>query len=186
VSKVEDVARGPGPAWLRATLAVLAGVYYVLLVKHPPPRGPLRSVAFFTECTCLFPTANDYRIEYRLDAWSCGAYGWRELDPRPFFPIEADDKESRFQRLGHFYQQDRSAMQALEAHILTHHPEVTDGVDGPIGGIRLFKTIAPLPAPGQPVERYIYRPLELPADAKRRDLYWTPISERRARCGRTP
>jgi hypothetical protein len=146
----------------------------------------LRPVAFFSECTCLFPSANDFAIEYRLEAWSCGAYAWRELDPRPYFPIEADDKESRFQRLGHFYQQDREAMQALEDYILTRHPDAADGVDGEIGGIRLYKSIRELPAPGEPVERYVYRPLEPAPTAKRRELYWTKISDRRVRCGATP
>jgi len=73
---------------------------------HPPDNEYIRPVAFFTECTCLFPRAAVYTIEYRLDAWACGRR-WEPIDPRPYFPIQTDDKESRLQRLGYFYEHNR-------------------------------------------------------------------------------
>ena len=177
------VVQGPGPPWLRRALAVVATIYFVALVKHPPHVGPLHAIGFFTESTCLFPYAADYAIEYRLDAWSCPRVRWEPLDPRGYFPIEANDKESRFQRLGYFYQQSRPTMAALDAWISARHDTTDDGLAGPIGGIRLYKWTRPIPAPGDPVDRYTYAPLAaVPAD-QRRDLYYTKGSERRTRCG---
>src|SRR5690348_14374383 len=94
------VARGPGPAWLRVTLAVLAALYFLALLKHPPQKSLLKPFAYFTESTKLFPDcaggpcAHPFALEYRLEGWSCSARVWQPLDPRPYFPMEADDKES--------------------------------------------------------------------------------------------
>jgi len=179
----DTVARGPGPHGVRVGLAVVAALYYVALIRHPPQLRGLRAIGFFTESTCLFPRANAYAIEYRLDAWSCTTRKWEPLDPRAYFPIEADDKESRFQRLGYFYQNNRAAMEALDAWISARHDHTADGVAGPIGGIKLAKWIKPLPGVGEPVAPYRYEPLvPVPAD-QRKDLFWTKASERRTRCG---
>lgn len=178
-----EIARGPGPRWLRLALAGLASLYFVALVRHPPQVGPLHALGFFTESTCLFPGASRFALEFRLEAWSCPRKRWEPLDPRAYFPIEADDKESRFQRLGHFYQQSRPAMTALDEWIAARHDRTDDGVAGPIGGIRLVKQSRSLPAPGEPVARYAYDPLApIPKD-ERKDLYATRPSERKARCG---
>ncbi|MGE5187124.1 MAG: hypothetical protein ACM31C_33975 [Acidobacteriota bacterium] len=185
-----EIARGPGPRWLRITLAVVAGIYLAALIKHPSSSGSLGSVAFFTEATKLFPEADNVALEYRLDAWSCEAHAWLPLDPRPYFPIEADDKESRFQRLGYFYgdraggETRRTVMNALDDYILAHHESVDDGVAGKIGGIKFFKVSRPLPAVGDEVPRYVYRPLAAPPpEAKLTELFHTRASIRKARCG---
>jgi hypothetical protein len=164
-------------------------LYFVGLVKHPPQKSLLRPIGYFTECTRLFPDANVYAIEYRLDAWSCDAHRWLPLDPRPYFPIEADDKESRFQRLGYFYgeraagQTRRTVMTALDDYVMAHHDDVADGVPGALGGIRFYKVARTLPEPGEPVARYAYSPLTPPpTDAKRTDLFYTRASTRKARC----
>ena len=192
------VARGPGSRGVRLALAVVAALYFLALLHHPPQVGPLRPIAFFTECTCLFPGKNTYAIEYRLEGWSCSGRAWEPLDPRPYFPIEADDKESRFQRLGYFYSRgmgthdkqiannSREVMHALEDYVLSNHGVVADAIEGAIGGIRLFRVDWPLPEPGQPVSRYVYQPLA-PAPAEtRKDLYWTRQSDRRTRCEAAP
>ena len=176
------VATGPGPRWLRVSLAVLATMYYAALLEHPPMTGWFRPVAFFTYCTKLFPKKMTSALEFRLEAWSCERRDWVPLDPRPYFPIEADDKESRFQRLGYFYHHNREVMESLDDYIQAHHASTDDGAPGPIGGIRVVQVNRPLPAVGDPVERYAYRPLSpAPAD-QRKDQWWTRQSVRKARC----
>jgi hypothetical protein len=182
----ELVARGPGPTWLRAALVAVAIIYLAALIHHPPPWRGLRVAGFFTESTCLFPRSDAYSIDYRLDGWSCSDNKWRPIDPRGYFPIQPDDKESRFQRFSYFYQRNAPALKALEAWIDSRHATTSDGFTGAIGGIRLAKWTRTIPPPGAPVERYSYRPLdEVPPD-QRKDLYFVSGSERRARCAGTP
>ena len=179
----ELVATGPGPRWLRTGLAGCAALYFAALIHHPPQIGGLHAIGFFTESTCLFPSAASYVIEFRLEAWSCTTKKWEPLDPRAYFPIEADDKESRFQRLGHFYQTNTPTMQALEDWIVVRHPEMPgDGVEGPIGGIKLFKWTHPIPPPGSDVEHYVYRPRDPVPHDERKDLWWPKTADRRRRC----
>lgn len=185
VASPEDpsrVAAGPGPRWVRRALAGLAVLYYAALLKHPPDTRWLRPAAFFTEATCLFPRASVFALEYRLEVWACGRR-WESIDPRPYFPIEPDDKESRLQRLGYFYERNRATMLALDAYISARHAAgADDGVTGPIGGIRLFKIVRPFPAAGEPVERYHFDPLAPVPAAQRRDIYYTSGAERKRRC----
>jgi hypothetical protein len=178
----EPIARGPGPNWLRNVLAALALVYFFALLKHPPHSRGLRAISFFTESTCLFPQADVVAQEFRLDGWSCACKAWAPIDPRAYFPIQADDKESRFQRFAYFYKATREAMQALEAWVLDRHDATDDGLAGAIGGIRLTKWTRPIPDPGTDLERYEYRPLTKVPDSERKDLYYTPASKRKARC----
>lgn len=198
-----DVAIGPGPRWFRITLASLAAIYLFALVKHPADhvmvkREPrlgwlLRPISFFTQATSLFPLADRVITEFRLEAWVCKTHKWEPLDPRPYFPIEADDKESRFQRLAYFYRKNATVMGALDDFILKHHAadRADDGVDGPIGGIRLRRLGRPLPEIGDDVPRYHYDPLEplgpVPPDDKR-ETTSTPsyVSQRKARCETPP
>ena len=176
------VAAGPGPRWLRRGLAGLAVVYYGALIHHPPDASWLRPAAFFTQATALFPTASSFAIEYRIEVWPCGRR-WEPIDPRPYFPIEPDDKESRLQRFGYFYEHAHSAMPALDGYISAGHAAgISDGVSGPIGGIRLVKVVRPLPAPGEPVERYHFDPFAPVPPLQRRDIYYTPGPERKRRC----
>jgi len=181
-----DVARGPGPRWVRRVLVGLAAVYFVALVRHPPPWPGLRAAGFFTESTCLFPRARTVSSDFHLDGWSCRARRWDPIDPRAYFPIQADDKESRFQRFGYFYQRNEPSLAALDAWIAARHAGTEDGLAGPIGGIRLATWTRPIPAVGSPIERYVYDPLaNVPAD-HRKDVYNTPAAARRARCPAAP
>ena len=177
-----QVATGPGPRWLRLGLAGLAVVYYLGLFHGSVQARWLKPLAFFSDATGLFPKADQVAIEYRLEVWACGR-SWEAIDPRPYFPLRPDDKESRFQRLGYFYDRNRTVMQALDAYISAHHAAgVDDGVVGPTGGIRLFKVVRPLPPAGEPIERYHFDPFEPVPTEQRRDLYYTPTSERKRRC----
>jgi hypothetical protein len=193
----EDVARGPGPAWFRASLVGAALLYYVALIDHPRAVSFLAPFAYFTQATELFPHADADVLEYHLEAWSCELQQWQPLDPRAYFPLHGDDKESRFQRIAHFYDEDpgkhgqtlRLVMHALDDYVLAHHAAIgdDDGVHGPIGGIHMFKTLTPIPSPGDEVARYEYRPLRAVPVPEQRELYHSPMSRRRALCaGRTP
>jgi len=176
------VVRGPGPGWLRISFAALAGFYFIVLLVNPRMRGPFRSLWYFAECTRLFADHVETALEYRLEGWSCSARVWQPLDPRPYFPMEADDKESRFQRIAYFYDRNRKVMHALDTYVYRHHPGSADGIDGEIGGIRLYRVNRPLPVVGDPIERYVYQPLAPVPAEWRTDLYWTPESKRQKRC----
>ncbi|HET9991364.1 MAG TPA: hypothetical protein VFQ65_22695 [Kofleriaceae bacterium] len=176
------VAVGPGPRWWRRTLAVLGAVYFIALVKHPPQIRGLRAIGFFTESTCLFPRADNVSLEYRLDAWSCRDLKWEPIDPRAYFPIQADDKESRFQRLGYFYQPSRAAMNALDEFIYGRHDTSDDGFTGQIGGIRVSKWTRPIPHVGDDVPRYEFTPLVPPPADQTKETFFTKASVRKARC----
>lgn len=172
-----------GPSWLRIGLGVVAFLYFTALIVRPRDHTGLHAIRFFTEATCLFPKANTIAQEHRLEAWQCGGEAWTAMDPRPYFPIRPDDKESRFQRLGYFYDRNRTVMRALDDYIIRGHAAgASDGVSGPIGGIRLVKVARQFPPPGDPVERYAFDPFApIPAD-QRRDQYYTPTPERKRRC----
>jgi hypothetical protein len=176
------VAVGPGPRWWRRTLAVIGAIYFIALVKHPPQWRGLRVVGFFTESTCLFPSADRVSIEYRLDAWSCHDQKWQPIDPRAYFPIQADDKESRFQRLGYFYQTSRPAMNALDDFIYDRHDARDDGLAGMIGGIKVSKWSHPIPNVGDEIPRYEFTPLVPPPADETKDTYFTKASVRKSRC----
>ena len=180
------VAVGPGPRWWRRTLAVIGALYFIALVKHPPQVRGLRVIGFFSESTCLFPSADRVSIEYRLDAWSCQERKWKPIDPRAYFPIQAEDKESRFQRLGYFYQTSRPAMNALDEFILAHHESVEDGLPGLIGGIKVSKWTRPIPEVGSEVPRYQFTPMTPPPADETKDTFFTKASVRKARCGNVP
>jgi hypothetical protein len=176
------VAHGPGPSWFRYVLLGIALCYFAVLVKRLPDHRLLRPVAFFTQATGLFTGAATYNIDYRLEAWSCDAKRWQPIDVRPYFPIRAEDKESRFHRLAHFYKRNRTVLQALDRFVSERHPHVDDGVAGPIGGIRLYQLLEPMPPVGSPVARWRFEPLAPRPDEHVRDLFYTRASERKQRC----
>ena len=187
--KEEPVATGWGPRGFRLALAVAAAAYYAMLfvasdcgLSERVP-GPVR---FFAQAACLFPEALETAIEYRAEVWSCRERKFVPFDPRPDFPIRAEDKESRFQRLGHFYRRIAPVMEALDAFLVERHnarAEPVDGVDGPIGGMRFLSLRMPIPAPGQPAARYVYDPLGLPPPgSEQKPWFMTAGSTRAKRC----
>jgi hypothetical protein len=169
------------------TLAVCAAVYFAMLLHHPEPESGTRQIAFFSECTCLFPAADRIVQDYRLDGWSCERHAWEPLDPRAYFPIQGDDKESRFARVAYFYSTNRLVMRALAEFVMTRHPSVADGYTGAIGGVRVSRLERAMPEPGDPIARYHFDPLGPPAlEDDRKELYYTSIRERRQRCTAAP
>jgi hypothetical protein len=177
-----NIARGLGPRWFRVLLVALACVYFALLSKRLPDARWSRPITYFVRATCLFPGASSASIGYHLAAWSCEQVRWQPIDVRAYFPMRAEDKESRFYRLAHFYKRNRSVMQALDAHIAARHPETADGLDGTIGGIRLYQTRKPIPPPGTRIERFVFDPLPAIPREGVQDHFYTPGSERKRRC----
>jgi hypothetical protein len=188
-----NVVRGFGPRGFRIALCVVAVGYFIGLLHHSLIPQP---VGFFVDATKLFPDANRVAMEFRLEGWSCTDRSWHLIDPRPYFPMRSDDKESRFQRLAYFYGvragkpakgtpkekvPERIAMYALDDFIVTHHKDVDDGLAGDIGGIQVYVIKKPIPEPGVTVDRYDYQPFVV-TDGKREDLFYTPESKRKARC----
>jgi hypothetical protein len=189
----ELVVPGWGPPWLRLVLAGVAGLYMGLLaignsdysVTDDLPGAP----RFFLQVACLFPDATEFRIEYRAEGWRCDQRRFVELDHRPYFPIRAEDKESRFHRLGQFYRRSLPVMRALERYLIEQHSTKDptgelDGVPGPMGGIRLWSLRIPLPKVGEQIAPYQHEPLSAYSEQMRREWYETSIEERKRRCGR--
>jgi hypothetical protein len=141
---------------------------------------------YFTQAACLFPDAATVSIEYRVEGWSCTEKRWLELDHRRDFPMHAENKESRFHRLGHFYRSNLPVMQALDAYLVgQHNARVERGEEAGsrIGGIQFVSLRIPLPVPGTAVERYRWRPLsDYPGSYQKRE-FKTGAIRRRDRCG---
>jgi len=189
--KEEPVEPGWGPPGFRLALAVVAGLYFACLFIASVGGGGAgekipQPARFFVQAACLFPSASQKVIEYRAELWSCRERKFVPFDPRADFPIRADDKESRFQRLGHFYRTSAPVMQALDEFLLVRHnarAEPVDGVDGPVGGMRFVSLRIPFPQPGEPTARFEYRPLAPgPEGTEEKPWYMTPASTRAKRC----
>jgi hypothetical protein len=165
----------------------LAGVWLDGVGSTLPSIVLPRSMNYFLQVAALFPLAATMSIEYRAEGWVCADKKWEELDTRPYFPIDPEDKENRFQRVMHFFRQDETTMHALDAYLVERHVSggANDGIsrDQPIGGVRLSSLRIPLPKPGDPLERARRRPLsEYPPD-ERHVFYHTPRSRAAERCG---
>jgi hypothetical protein len=164
----------------------LAGVWLLGVGIAAPRRLLPRPVTFFMDVAALFPDADDYVLEYRAQAWVCVEQRWAELDVRPYFSIDRENKESRFQRAMLLYQNDKPVLRALDAYVTSHHGE--DGADdgiGParrVGGVRLIALRIPLPRIGDPVRPFAWRPLAVYPDAQRHVRYQTPQAEIAERC----
>ncbi len=173
-------------------MRVLAGVYLAgvwldgvgsTLGAHFLPRV----ANYFFQVAALFPRAATMSIDYRAEAWVCADKKWEEIDTRPYFPIDPDDKENRFQRVMHFLRQDETTMHALDAYLVERHNSGNAQDDIPtdqlIGGVRLLSLRIPLPKPGEPLERTHRLPLSAYPEDERRVWYHTPRSKAAERCG---
>ena len=176
----------------RVALRVLAGTYLAgvwldgvgsTLPSRMLPRVP----NYFLQIAALFPRAATMSIEYRAEAWVCADRQWEELDTRPYFPLDPEDKENRFQRVMHFFRQDEKTMHALDAYLVERHASGRglDGIDPvkAIGGVRLLSLRIPLPKPGEPLERNHRLTLSAYPDDERHVFYHTPRSKAVERCG---
>jgi hypothetical protein len=164
----------PGPLWLRRVLATL-GVFYVVAVFFEAVGWQLhglvyRPILFFCQIAALFPSAATYSIEYRAEGYTCGGRVV-EIDVRPFFPIHADDKESRFDRAMFFYRSDKPTMEALEAYVMREYNRTEPDK---IGGVVFMSLRVPIPAPGTAFPRYERQPIADHPKEQRKVWYVTP------------
>ena len=194
------VARAWGESLAPKAILALAAAIYLLAVfaeaaksgtaaKHLP--APL---AYFTQVAALFPHAARHAIDFRAEGFRCKDGAWFELDPRPFFPIDADNKENRFYRTMHFYgdaHPHRQTLRAIDEFIVTHYNDAARanaaagrGGTDPIGGVRFTKVITDFGNPGEGSERYRKRPLAEHAENQRKVFYYSPESKREERCKR--
>jgi hypothetical protein len=179
-----EVAPSPGPPWLRLALGV-AGALYIAGVFMEGAGGARldrvvpRPLLFFSQIAALFPHAATYRIEYRAEGLPCQGPAF-EVDVRPFFPIHADDKESRFDRALHFYRNDRPAMEALESYVIERYAALEPGK---LGGMLFLSLRVPIPAPGSAFPRYERAPLSDFPKEQRKVWYATSRDVVNRRCG---
>ena len=73
-----------------------------------PRRSTPRPWLYFSQVAALFVNAAPKVIDYRAEGWSCTEHRWIEIDVRPYFRIDADNKENRFQRALQFYRKNRN------------------------------------------------------------------------------
>jgi hypothetical protein len=138
------------------------------------------------QVAALFPLAATDSIDYRAEAWVCADHAWEELATEAYFPLDAGNKENRFQRVMHFYRENQPTMRALDKYFVEVHREGqhADGIplDRTIGGVRLCSLRIPIARPGDPLEPFRHLPLgEYPAD-ERHYFYHTPRSILARRC----
>ena len=176
----------PAPrTWKRYALVALAAFYLADVwldgVGSTLPGKILpRSLLYFGQIAALFPHAGEKQIDYRAEGYRCSDHKWVEIDPRPWFPIDNDNKENRFYRAVQFYRENRKVMRALDEYIVKHH---NASHDEKIGGVRILSLRIPLPPPGTKIDPYKREELAKYPDDQRHSWYWSPGSMRRERCG---
>jgi hypothetical protein len=184
---------GANPWSLRASNALricagiyLAGIWLEAVGWTAPLRILPRSLAYFTQIAALFTRAASFSIDYRAEGYVCTTGEWAELDTRPYFPLDPDDKENRFQRVMYFFHRHHATLAAVDGYLVERHNEGShdDSIprDEKIGGVRLLSIRGPLPAIGAPLVRVHRRPLsEFPED-ERKLFYQTKSSGITERC----
>jgi hypothetical protein len=172
----------PGPRWLRRTLGVIGGLYIAAVFCEGAGwqlSGLLwRPLLFFCQIAALFPHAATHTIEYRAEGYTCNSR-IVEIDVRPYFPIHADDKESRFDRAMFFYRTDKPTMEALEAYVMREYNKTE--LDK-IGGVAFMSLRIPIPPPGSSFPRYERVPLADHPKEQRKVWYVTPHDLVMKRC----
>src|SRR5580698_2964863 len=137
----------PHPSRARIALtalgaAYLGGVWLDGTGSTLPSRVLPRTANYFLQVAALFPRAATMSIDFRAEGWVCRDHAWAELDTRPYFPIDPNDKENRFQRVMHFFRQDETTMHALDGYLVGAHDTAThdDGIarGAELGGVRLL------------------------------------------------
>ncbi len=159
-------------------LLVILNEYRIGLAYRYVP-GPL---LYFSQIAGLFPDAKDMDVEFRAEGWSCDDGLFRELDVRPFFPIQSDNKENRFERALFFYHGNSKVLASLAGYITRHQNILVEkeGGDsrpyssGRIGGVRLVSAYKPIPALSENAVRYHRMPLSDYPNTQLRTWYETP------------
>lgn len=176
-------------SWKRYAPIAIAGLYLADVwldgVGSTIPGKVLpRSLLYFGQIAALFPHAGEKQIDYRAEGWVCSERKWVEIDPRPWFPIDNDNKENRFYRAVQFYRENRKVMRALDEYVTAHHNASHDAnANKKIGGVRILSLRIPLPAPGTKINPYKREELAKYPEDQRHNWYWSPGSIRRERCG---
>jgi|HubBroStandDraft_6_1064221.scaffolds.fasta_scaffold17475_3 hypothetical protein len=177
----------------RVALRVLAGAYLLGVWLDGSGSGIPASILpraanYFVQVSALFPWAATASIDYRAEGFICSEGAWMELDTRPYFPIDTEDKENRFNRVMHFFRENRPTMTALDSYLVNQHNSAMreDGIpsDRAIGGVRLLSLRIPIPAPGDRLQRMSRQPLSSYPEEQRKAFYHTPRSRLAERCGR--
>jgi hypothetical protein len=180
---------GPGtpsaawPRWLGLVLAAgyLGAVWLDAVGVRLVDRALPAPIRFFTQVAELFPRAADDVIEWRAKGWLCDRRQFDEIDVRPFFPIRANDKESRFHRAMFFYYREGRVLRALDAYITAAQNRWRP--QDRIGGVMLLSLRIPIPPLGVAEPRYERRPISsYPASLVKRYWYVTGAEAREQRC----
>lgn len=189
-TNVPPIVRLPSSGRLQTGLILFAAVYIVTVWldgvgSNLPAKVTPRVWLYFSQVAALFKNAGVMAIDYRAEGWSCAEKKWIEVDTRPWFQLDADNKESRFHRVMQFYRKDRKVMRALEDYVIKNN-NATPG-SPTIGGVRFLSLRIPYPKIGDRIEPIAWKKLaEYPEDM-RHHWYWTPTSQRKDRCGdKTP
>ena len=177
---------GAGPARFRGFWIAVAGLYLATVWLDGvgstwPAKITPRPWLYFSQVAALFVNAAPKVIDYRAEGWSCSEHRWVEIDVRPYFRIDADNKENRFQRALQFYRKNRNVMRPLDDYVVKRHNAV--GGASQIGGVRFSSLRLPYPAPGEHVAPFEQRPIASYSADEKHDWYWTPKSRRAQRCG---
>ncbi len=175
---------GEVPSRFRGLWLTLAGLYLVTvwldgIGSTLPAKLTPRPWLYFSQVAALFVNAAPKVIDYRAEGWSCSERRWTEVDVRPYFRIDADNKENRFQRALQFYRKNRNVMRALEDFIVARH----NAAGARIGGVRFSSLRLDYPAPGQHVAPFEQKPVSAYSGEQKHDWYWTPKPRRIQRCG---
>ncbi len=147
-----------------------------------------RAFAFFLQVSALFPLAAHATIDYRAEGYDCKTHQFSELDTRPYFPIDTEDKENRFNRVMRFERHNGKTMHVLDDYLVDGHNRSAhaDGIpeSDRIGGVRLMSLRIPIPNVGDKLERWSRKPLSFYPEKERHEFYRTPSSKIEARCVR--
>ena len=168
----------------RGVWVTIAGIYLVTVWLDGvgstwPAKMTPRPWVYFAQVAALFVNSSPKVIDYRAEGWSCSERRWTEIDVRPHFQIDSENKENRFQRALQFYRKNRMVMQALDDFVVKRQ-----NATGPtIGGVRFASLRLDYPKPGQHVAPYERNPLATYSKNQRHDWYWTPKPRRIQRCG---
>jgi hypothetical protein len=168
----------------------LAGLFFDGVGYDAPLRGLPGPIRISLEVAALFPDAAKAISEYRVEAWMCGERRWQEIDYQKYFPLHSDDKESRFQRILHFYHEEIVLKRALDNYVTDRHNNLETYVPGDgipkkevVGGARFSILRWPMPKPGDKLTRYSVVPLtEMRPDAQKSIFYEPAKPELTTRC----
>jgi hypothetical protein len=168
-------------AWIVFIAFYLATMWLDGVGTGLPSRYLPRFYVFFLQYAALFPRAGTAIVDYRAEGWSCSDRKWIEVDIKPWFKVDADNKENRFHRSFQFYRRDRRVMRALEDYVVERNNE-TPGAPKIIG-VRFTSIRSPYPAIGSHIEPYVEKPLASYPESQKKIWYYTSQARRREKCG---